>query len=229
MWPKGLCCPSQFLRQIPTLQNRRGARSYQLKESLWAWSATGPQLCRQRWPAGGPLRGRAPPLQLLTSPGDLCTRWLTVTHKASYKQIKWKKIFHLGFKKPTRMHCPNSISSLLGKLWSRSVKLAYTLLNKLGTKNEQILKPGDRVRAEWQRMWPPDRDRMAGLTFGNILVGGLGVSQQRPRDVLGGLFWLSPGWSHTCSYWSPTISQGEKTSLHEHRYCIDIWTVQVGL
>uniref|UniRef100_A0A8C2Z4V9 Disco-interacting protein 2 homolog Bb n=1 Tax=Cyclopterus lumpus TaxID=8103 RepID=A0A8C2Z4V9_CYCLU len=32
-----------------------------------------------------------------------------------------------------------------GKLWSRSVKLAYTLLNKLGTKNEQILKPGDKV------------------------------------------------------------------------------------
>uniref|UniRef100_A0A8D0AT86 Disco-interacting protein 2 homolog Bb n=1 Tax=Sander lucioperca TaxID=283035 RepID=A0A8D0AT86_SANLU len=27
----------------------------------------------------------------------------------------------------------------------RSVKLAYTLLNKLGTKNEQILKPGDKV------------------------------------------------------------------------------------
>lgn len=25
------------------------------------------------------------------------------------------------------------------------MKLAYTLLNKLGTKNEQILKPGDRV------------------------------------------------------------------------------------
>ncbi|XP_047669955.1 disco-interacting protein 2 homolog B-A-like isoform X2 [Tachysurus fulvidraco] len=32
-----------------------------------------------------------------------------------------------------------------GKLWSRSVKLAYTLLNKLGTKNEQVIKPGDRV------------------------------------------------------------------------------------
>uniref|UniRef100_A0A4W5R4W1 Disco-interacting protein 2 homolog Bb n=1 Tax=Hucho hucho TaxID=62062 RepID=A0A4W5R4W1_9TELE len=32
-----------------------------------------------------------------------------------------------------------------GKLWSRSVKLAYTLLNKLGPKNEQVLKPGDRV------------------------------------------------------------------------------------
>ncbi|XP_071990846.1 disco-interacting protein 2 homolog B isoform X1 [Engystomops pustulosus] len=32
-----------------------------------------------------------------------------------------------------------------GKLWSRSVRLAYMLLNKLGTKNEQGLKPGDRV------------------------------------------------------------------------------------
>lgn len=41
---------------------------------------------------------------------------------------------------------PSSLHLLSGKLWSRSVKLAYTLLNKLGTKNEQILKPGDRVR-----------------------------------------------------------------------------------
>uniref|UniRef100_A0A8C9WHH2 Disco-interacting protein 2 homolog Bb n=1 Tax=Scleropages formosus TaxID=113540 RepID=A0A8C9WHH2_SCLFO len=32
-----------------------------------------------------------------------------------------------------------------GKLWTRSVKLAYTLLNKLGTKAEPVLKPGDRV------------------------------------------------------------------------------------
>ena len=33
-----------------------------------------------------------------------------------------------------------------GKLWSRSLKLAYTLLNKLGTKTEPVLQPGDRVR-----------------------------------------------------------------------------------
>ncbi|XP_018420125.1 PREDICTED: disco-interacting protein 2 homolog A isoform X2 [Nanorana parkeri] len=32
-----------------------------------------------------------------------------------------------------------------GKLWSRSVKLAYTLMNKLINKNESLLKPGDRV------------------------------------------------------------------------------------
>ncbi|PNI55979.1 DIP2A isoform 7 [Pan troglodytes] len=33
---------------------------------------------------------------------------------------------------------------LEGKLWSRSLKLAYTLLNKLTSKNEPLLKPGDR-------------------------------------------------------------------------------------
>ncbi|KAM4024630.1 disco-interacting protein 2 homolog A isoform 6-T6 [Anomaloglossus baeobatrachus] len=32
-----------------------------------------------------------------------------------------------------------------GKLWSRSVKLSYTLLHKLTSKNESLLKPGDRV------------------------------------------------------------------------------------
>ncbi|XP_031700491.1 disco-interacting protein 2 homolog B-A isoform X3 [Anarrhichthys ocellatus] len=32
-----------------------------------------------------------------------------------------------------------------GKLWSRSLKLAYTLLNKLGTKTEPVIQPGDRV------------------------------------------------------------------------------------
>ncbi|KAM6955914.1 disco-interacting protein 2 homolog A isoform 3-T3 [Lycodopsis pacificus] len=32
-----------------------------------------------------------------------------------------------------------------GKLWTRSQKLAYTLLNKLSTRNEPLLVPGDRV------------------------------------------------------------------------------------
>ncbi|XP_064419577.1 disco-interacting protein 2 homolog A isoform X11 [Latimeria chalumnae] len=32
-----------------------------------------------------------------------------------------------------------------GKLWVRSLKLAYTLLNKLSSKSEPLLKPGDRV------------------------------------------------------------------------------------
>nr|KAF6394465.1 disco interacting protein 2-like protein A [Rousettus aegyptiacus] len=32
-----------------------------------------------------------------------------------------------------------------GKLWSRSLKLAYTLLNRLASKSEPLLKPGDRV------------------------------------------------------------------------------------
>lgn len=33
----------------------------------------------------------------------------------------------------------------VGKLWTRSQKLAYTLLNKLSTRNEPLLVPGDRV------------------------------------------------------------------------------------
>lgn len=33
----------------------------------------------------------------------------------------------------------------VGKLWTRSQKLAYTLLNKLSTRNEPLLMPGDRV------------------------------------------------------------------------------------
>ncbi|XP_037537327.1 disco-interacting protein 2 homolog C [Nematolebias whitei] len=32
-----------------------------------------------------------------------------------------------------------------GKLWSRSVKVAYNLLNKLGSKQEPLVRPGDRV------------------------------------------------------------------------------------
>lgn len=46
-----------------------------------------------------------------------------------------------------RKACVSLCDSFLfpGKLWSRSLKLAYTLLNKLGTKNEPVLKPGDRV------------------------------------------------------------------------------------
>lgn len=33
----------------------------------------------------------------------------------------------------------------VGKLWTRCQKLAYTLLNKLSTRNEPLLVPGDRV------------------------------------------------------------------------------------
>lgn len=44
-------------------------------------------------------------------------------------------------------------ASSLGKLWSRSLKLAYTLLNKLTTRNEPLLKPGDRVGLFDWSMW----------------------------------------------------------------------------
>lgn len=38
--------------------------------------------------------------------------------------------------------------TFVGKLWTRSQKLAYTLLNKLSTRNEPLLVPGDRVSHE---------------------------------------------------------------------------------
>lgn len=40
--------------------------------------------------------------------------------------------------------CPVSCS-LAGKLWSRSIKLAYNILHKLGSKQEPMVRPGDRV------------------------------------------------------------------------------------
>lgn len=36
----------------------------------------------------------------------------------------------------------------VGKLWTRCQKLAYTLLNKLSSRNEPLLMPGDRVSHE---------------------------------------------------------------------------------
>lgn len=40
----------------------------------------------------------------------------------------------------------------VGKLWTRSQKLAYTLLNKLSTRNEPLLVPGDRVSRPRSKM-----------------------------------------------------------------------------
>lgn len=34
---------------------------------------------------------------------------------------------------------------LIGKLWTRSMKVAYNILHKLGTKQEPMVRPGDRV------------------------------------------------------------------------------------
>lgn len=39
-----------------------------------------------------------------------------------------------------------------GKLWSRSVKVAYNLLHKLGNKQEALVRPGDRVSPEVENM-----------------------------------------------------------------------------
>lgn len=45
-----------------------------------------------------------------------------------------------------------------GKLWSRSVKVAYNLLHKLGNKQEPLVRPGDRVSPALVQLHtrPPD-------------------------------------------------------------------------
>uniref|UniRef100_A0A672HJ01 DMAP1-binding domain-containing protein n=1 Tax=Salarias fasciatus TaxID=181472 RepID=A0A672HJ01_SALFA len=54
-----------------------------------------------------------------------------------------------------------------GKLWSRSVKVAYNLLHKLGTKQEPLLRPGDRVALVF-----PNNDPAAFMTafYGCLLA-----------------------------------------------------------
>ncbi|NXC16636.1 DIP2C protein, partial [Corythaeola cristata] len=49
--------------------------------------------------------------------------------------VKRKKNFKINF----------TIFVLIGKLWTRSMKVAYNILHKLGTKQEPMVRPGDRV------------------------------------------------------------------------------------
>lgn len=134
------------------------------------------QAALARW---GATQGKSPALTALDITGrPLYTLTYGKTQRFSYAdQMEGGFSAWAQLGKKAMIYYTNSRFFSLGKLWSRSVKLAYTLLNKLGTKNEQILKPGDRVRVEQQRMHPQN-DSMAGLTFCNIVVGGLGVSQQ---------------------------------------------------
>ncbi|KAK7945376.1 hypothetical protein WMY93_001104 [Mugilogobius chulae] len=54
-----------------------------------------------------------------------------------------------------------------GKLWSRSVKVAYNLLHKLGSKQEPLVRPGDRVALVY-----PNNDPAAFITafYGCVLA-----------------------------------------------------------
>lgn len=80
------------------------------------------------------------------------TLYMFIILKPSNSKKNVQTLWHyISLKVLTPPAPSKSTICLLGKLWSRSVKLAYTLLNKLGTKNEQILKPGDRVRAHTQK------------------------------------------------------------------------------
>lgn len=103
------------------------------------------QAALARW---GATQGKSPALTAL----DITGRPLYTLTYGKTQGFLYAGQMEGGFSawagKKSMIYYPNSSFFSLGKLWSRSVKLAYTLLNKLGTKNEQILKPADRVRAE---------------------------------------------------------------------------------
>uniref|UniRef100_A0A8C4QJ99 Uncharacterized protein n=1 Tax=Eptatretus burgeri TaxID=7764 RepID=A0A8C4QJ99_EPTBU len=56
-----------------------------------------------------------------------------------------------------------------GKLWGRSVRLAYTLLHRLGTKHQPLIKPGDRVAL----VYPNSEPITFALSFYACLLAGL--------------------------------------------------------
>ncbi|XP_067331258.1 disco-interacting protein 2 homolog C isoform X2 [Channa argus] len=64
-----------------------------------------------------------------------------------------------------------------GKLWSRSVKVAYNLLHKLGTKQEPLVRPGDRVALVF-----PNNDPAAFMTafYGCLLAEVIPVPIEVP-------------------------------------------------
>lgn len=104
------------------------------------------QAALARW---GATQGKSPALTALDITGrPLYTLTYGKTQGFSYADQMEGGFSAWAQLQKSMIYYPNSSFFSPGKLWSRSVKLAYTLLNKLGTKNEQILKPGDRVRVE---------------------------------------------------------------------------------
>ncbi|MCI4390702.1 hypothetical protein PGIGA_G00125770 [Pangasianodon gigas] len=81
-------------------------------------------------------------------------RWGAIAPKAPCLTIT-----HAGAKQPYTL--------TYGKLWSRSMKVAYYILHKLGTKQEPIVRPGDRVALVY-----PNNDPVAFLVafYGCLLA-----------------------------------------------------------
>lgn len=117
----------------------------------------------------------------------------------------------------------------VGKLWTRSQKLAYTLLNKLSTRNEPLLMPGDRVSPEIKLCIRVSCLRYLLHTMPFVFsfftcnrncisfdilclwhpIGCTGFPQQWSSDVHGSLLRLSPGRAGTCAYWSAADQKGK--------------------
>ncbi|XP_053738211.1 disco-interacting protein 2 homolog C isoform X3 [Synchiropus splendidus] len=73
-----------------------------------------------------------------------------------------------------------------GKLWSRSVKVAYNLLHKLGTKVEPVVRPGDRVALVFPNNDPASfMVAFYGCLLANVVPVPIEVPLTRKQDAGG--------------------------------------------
>lgn len=104
--------------------------------------------------------------RLVMSSFLLC--FIEFIEKSSWQSTLWPPghVFHVV--------CNDALNVLVGKLWSRSVKVAYNLLHKLGTKQEPLVRPGDRVSKNktqseetegWTREFESRHDSWAGVLW----------------------------------------------------------------
>lgn len=98
----------------------------------------------QRW---GTTHPKAPCLTALDNAGKPV---YTLTYGMAY--IQYVELLSISLCTFECLVLTRSMSFLsIGKLWTRSQKLAYTLLHKLSSRNEPLLLPGDRVSADLNR------------------------------------------------------------------------------
>lgn len=151
---------SQSSNQIPTSQSQKASRWVPWKESLLGWSPTGRPPCQQPYSGGVRLSQRVPVLLRSTMLASRSTRSLMVGVTCGWLALSYCMFdlwldFFFFFK--SKENISQFVFNSAGKLWTRSQKLAYTLLNKLSTRNEPLLMPGDRVSHEMKQLalWLP--------------------------------------------------------------------------
>uniref|UniRef100_A0A7N6B3M0 DMAP1-binding domain-containing protein n=1 Tax=Anabas testudineus TaxID=64144 RepID=A0A7N6B3M0_ANATE len=109
-----------------------------------------------------------------------------------------------------------------GKLWSRSIKLAYNILHKLGSKQEPMVRPGDRVALVF-----PNNDPVAFMVafYGCLLADVVPVPIEVLETSWPKLLWFVTESKHLSKPprdWFPHIKDANNdTAYIEYKTCKD--------